>query len=205
MLALTSEIRTPYHGLRAGLKMALLCLATVALFSLDSIPAMLAAVAAVGALYLVPGPRFLRGGLGLLTPVWVFVALVIGWHALTGNTGAGVVIALRLVAAVALANLVTMTTRFDDLVELVMWALTPLRRAGVNTAPLGFAIVLVVRFVPVLLDKARLLIDAWRARSPRRPGWHLGLPITLVAIDDAEHVAEALRARGGLEQTEPND
>ena len=200
MLALTSDIRTPYHGLRAGLKMALLCAATVALFWIETIPGILAATAAVLALYLVPGARFLRDGLGLLKPVWFFVALVIGWHALTGDTGAGLVIALRLITAVALANLVTMTTRFDDLVELVMWALSPLRRAGVNTAPLGFAIVLVVRFVPVLLDKAHRLIDAWRARSPRRPGWQLGLPITLVAIDDAEHVAEALRARGGLEQ-----
>src|SRR6056297_1033623 len=146
MLTLTSEIRTPYHRIRAGAKLAGLCAATVGLVVLDSLAAMLLAN-----------------------------------------------------AAVALANLVTMTSRFDDLVEVVMWGLAPLARLGVNTAPIGFAIVLVVRFIPVMLDKARLLIDAWRARSPRRPGWQVALPITLVAVDDAEHVAEALRARGGFD------
>ena len=95
--------------------------------------------------------------------------------------------------------LVTMTTRFDDMVEVVLWLLSPLRRLGIRTAPIGFAIVLVVRFIPVLLAKARSLIEAWRARSPRRAGWQVALPIALVAIDDAEHVAEALRARGGFD------
>jgi len=35
------------------------------------------------------------------------------------------------------------------------------------------------------------------ARSRRRPGWQLVLPLSLAALDDADHVAEALRARGG--------
>ena len=199
MLTLTSEIRTPYHRIRAGAKLAGLCAATVGLVVLDSLAAMLLANAAVAGLYLVPGRAFLRAGLGLLKPVWFFVALVMLWHGLTGDLMAGAVIALRLIAAVALANLVTMTSRFDDLVEVVMWGLAPLARLGVNTAPIGFAIVLVVRFIPGMLDKARLLIDAWRARSPRRPGWQVALPITLMAVDDAEHVAEALRARGGFD------
>ncbi|PJE28084.1 ABC transporter permease, partial [Pseudooceanicola lipolyticus] len=44
-----------------------------------------------------------------------------------------------------------------------------------------------------------LLAESWRARSPRRPGLRTILPLAALAIDDAEHVAEALRARGGLE------
>ena len=203
MLTLTSDIRTPYHRLRAGPKLAALCAATVALFWLDTVAGMAGGLLAVAALYLVPGWRFFRQGLRLLRPVWIFVALVVAWHWVMGQTAAGIVIALRLVATVALANLVTMTTRFDDLTEVVLWLLSPLRRLGLNTAPLGFAIVLVVRFVPVLMDKARKLIEAWRARSARRVGWQIALPITLIAIDDAEHVAEALRARGGM--TPPQD
>ncbi|MDR9486153.1 MULTISPECIES: energy-coupling factor transporter transmembrane component T family protein [Sediminimonas] len=198
MLTLTSDIRTPYHGLRAGVKLAALCGATVGLFWLPNPVAMAGGLAAVAGLYLVPGWQFLREGVRLLKPIWFFVVLVLLWHVFMQQAMTGAVIALRLVAAVALANLVTMTTRFDDLIDVVMWLLTPLRRAGLNTAPLGFAIVLVVRFIPVLMDKANKLIDAWRARSARRVGWQVALPITLCAIDDAEHVAEALRARGGL-------
>ena len=48
-----------------------------------------------------------------------------------------------------------------------------------------------------------LLSEAWRARSPRRTGWQIVMPLAALAIDDAEHVAEALRARGGVEP--PND
>ena len=79
MLTLTSDIRTPYHRLRAGVKLAALCVATVALFWLDSVPGMAAGLAAVAALYLVPGWRFLREGVALLKPVWFFVALVVVW------------------------------------------------------------------------------------------------------------------------------
>ena len=85
---------------------------------------------------------------------------------------------------------------------LMLRLLAPLRHLGIRTAPIGFAMALVIRFTPVLFAKAGTLIDAWRARSPRRPGWQVVMPIALLAIDDAEHVAEALRARGGLD-TEP--
>jgi biotin transport system permease protein len=111
-------------------------------------------------------------------------------------------VSLRLAAAVGLANLVTMTTRLDDRTDVVLRLLSPLGRLGIRTAPIGFAMALVIRFTPVLFAKAGTLVDAWRARSPRRPGWQILMPITLLAIDDAEHVAEALRARGGLD-TEP--
>ena len=51
---------------------------------------------------------------------------------------------------------------------------------------------------PELLGKAGHLIGAWRARTHRRPSWRIVMPFTLLAIDDAEHLAEALRARGAL-------
>ena len=48
-----------------------------------------------------------------------------------------------------------------------------------------------------MLHRMDILRESWRARSPRRPGWRILLPATLAALDDADHVAEALRARGG--------
>jgi biotin transport system permease protein len=49
----------------------------------------------------------------------------------------------------------------------------------------------------VLTDRITLIRSAWSARSPRRPGWRLLIPTALAALDEAEHVAESLRARGG--------
>ena len=62
------------------------------------------------------------------------------------------------------------------------------------------AMALVVRFVPVLAAKGQALAMAWRARSQRPPGWRIIVPFAVTAIDDAEHVAEALRARGGMQK-----
>ena len=202
MLALTSSTETPYHRWPAGLKLAMVS-ATVFLLYLVERPAVLAlALGAVILAYLAAGRGFLAEGLRQLRPLWVFVAVVLVWHALAGDIRTGLAVSLRLAAAVGLANLVTMTTRLDDLTEIVMRLLSPLRHLGIRTAPIGFAMALVVRFTPVLFAKAATLVDAWRARSPRRPGWQILMPVTLLAIDDAEHVAEALRARGGLD-TDP--
>jgi len=68
----------------------------------------------------------------------------------------------------------------------------------VKTRGIGVAMALVVRFTPVLAVKGRALSLAWRARSRRKVGWRILVPFAVLAIDDAEHVAEALRARGGI-------
>ena len=107
-------------------------------------------------------------------------------------------ILLRLLSALALANLVTMTTRLSDMIDVVRLLTRPLAKLGLNPAALDMAIALVIRLTPVLAQKGRNLTQAWRARSPRKPSWRILLPFTVLALDDADHVAEALRARGGF-------
>ncbi|RYH07465.1 energy-coupling factor transporter transmembrane protein EcfT [Tropicimonas sp. IMCC6043] len=198
MLTLVSEIDTPYHRLPAGAKFGALSLATVALFLAESLTLQLAALAGVAALYLRVGPDFLSQGLRSLRPLLFFLVIVGLWHGLLGTPRDGLVVCLRLLSAVALANLVTMTTRLDDAIDLVMRLLRPFRRLGLKTGQIAFAIALVIRFVPVMMENTRRLLDAWRARSARRPGWQVLAPIFLVAIDDATRVAEAIRARADL-------
>ena len=205
MLALVSPIETPYHRWPAGVKFGALSLATLSLFLSDAIPVQLTAVVAVAGLYLVVGSEFLWLGLRALQPLWPFLVIVGIWHFLLGDPSDGVVVCLRLLAAVALANLVTMTTRLDDAVELVMRLLRPLRRLGIQTGQIAFAIALVIRFVPVMLDNARRLLESWRARSARRPGWQVIAPIFLVALDDATRVAESIRARADLSTYNDDD
>lgn len=200
MLSLTSPVETPYHRLPAAAKLAALSAATFGLFLTDDPRLLTAALAGTVALYALAGPRFLWGGLRALRPLWPFVAVVLVWHGWAGEMLLGLAICLRMGTAVALATLVTMTTRLEDMTDVVTWLARPLAALGLSPRLLGFAIALVIRFTPVLLDRARGLIDAWRARSARRAGWRIVLPLTLLALDDAEHVAEALRARGGLDR-----
>ncbi len=198
MIALTSQIETPYHRLPAGLKLALMCLFTLALFLHDDLRVRLAALGVVVLLHLVPGMRFAREAAGHLKPLWVFVLIIAAWHVATATVADGLRVILLLLAAVGLANLVTMTTRLDDMIGVVRFLTRPLRGVGLRTQALEVSIALVIRFTPVLAQKGAALVDAWRCRSPRRPGWRIVTPLILLAVDDAERVAEALRARGGV-------
>lgn len=198
MLTLTSAVETPLHRLPAGAKLAALALAALALFALQQPGAQALALAATAGLYLSCSTDFARTGLRLIWPLWPFVLVLALWHGWSGAYAEGIVIGLRLITAVALANLVTLTTRLDDLTAVIERLAAPLARLGLPPRSLALAMALVIRFTPVLLDKAGLLMQAWRARSPRRPGWRVVVPLALIALDDADHVAEALRARGGL-------
>lgn len=197
MLTLTSPVETWAHRLPAGAKLAALAMATTALFLMSSpLPLGLAALATAG-LALTAGERFALAALRLLWPLWPFVAVVGLWHLWTGDLTGGGVVLLRMVTAVALANLVTMTTRLSDMIAVFQWLARPLAPLGLSPRRLALAFALVIRFIPVMLDRMGQISAAWVARSPRRPRWRVLVPATLAALDDADRVAEALRARGG--------
>ncbi|MFT4150822.1 MAG: energy-coupling factor transporter transmembrane protein EcfT [Paracoccaceae bacterium] len=197
MLTLLSPARTPWHSLPAGGKLAGLCLFSLLLFRFSTPAPLALALAAVGAAYLPGGWVFLAHGLRMLRPLWPFVLVVALWHLWTRDIPAGAVVILRLLTAVAAANLVTMTTRLTDIVSVVERLAAPLARFGLSPRLPGLAVGLVIRFIPVMGDRVARLGEAWRARSPRPAGWRIAMPATLGALDDAEQVAQALRARGG--------
>ena len=199
MLSLTSPVKTPYHALPAGAKLLALCVLTILLFGIQSPVILGVFAAAVLGLYAAAGPVILRSGLRGLRPLWVFMAVILIWHVATSDIRGGLTICLRLLAVVGFANLVTMTTPLEALVEIVTRLLAPLRRVGINPAVIGFAVALVIRFIPVLIARAERLSEAWRARSLRRANWRIFVPVFLSVLEDADHVAEALRARGGLD------
>ena len=198
MLSLTSPTDTPYHQLPCGLKLGFLCLATFVLFADSSIAVHFAACGFVALLYAAPGPRFLQTGVRRLSPLLPFLLIIVVWHVLTGAFRDGCTIVLRLITVVGLANLVTMTTRLDDLIRVAELLLAPLKIIGLQSRALAISLALVIRFTPILLMKGRLLADAWAARSADRTGWRILGPFTALAIDDAERVAEALKAKGGI-------
>ncbi len=197
MIALTSEIPTWAHRVPAGVKFAALFGATLGVLSTTALPAQIAALSAVAGLYLSCGPAFARAGLRSLRGI-VLVGLLIGlWHTLAGAPDIAALVVLRMFTAVAMAGFVTMTTRLDEITALLDRVLAALRVPQALRASVVLAIALTIRFIPVLIAKGQSLTESWRARSPRRMSPRLVLPMALLAIDDSEHVAEALRARRG--------
>ncbi|MDZ4136811.1 MAG: energy-coupling factor transporter transmembrane protein EcfT [Paracoccaceae bacterium] len=198
MLTLTSPVETRLHHLPAGAKLGFLAAATLVLMPLADVRLVAAALVAVAGLYLAQGRPFAAHGVRMLRSLWPFLLVLAVWHGWIGDAPRGALIAGKMLTAVGLANLVTMTTRLDDMVGVLERLARPLGLLGLRPRLIALAVALVIRFTPVLMEKAAQLVDAWRARSPRRAGWRLVVPITLIALDDADHVAEALRARGGV-------
>jgi biotin transport system permease protein len=197
MLTLTSPVETPLHRLSAPLKLALLAVWTAGLFWLTAPIQLLAALILIAALHLPGGTIFATHAFRMLRPLLPFIIIVALWHLWTDDVRGGTVVILRMITAVAAANLVTMTTRLQDMMAVVERLSQPLARLGLPPRSLALAMALVIRFIPVMTERHGQITDAWRARSARRPSWRVLLPTVLAALDDAEHVAEALRARGG--------
>lgn len=197
MLTLTSPVETWSHRLPAGPKMAVLCVFSAALFGIAGCLPMLLAAAAVAGLVLTCGVAFARTSAHMLRPLWPFVVIVTLWHLWLGDPSGGATIILRLIAAVAAANFVTMTTHLSDMIGVLTRISRPLAVVGLSPRIFGLAVALVIRFIPVMLLRVQTITESWRARSARRPGWRILVPALLAALDDAEYVAEALRARGG--------
>ncbi len=202
MISLSSPVKTRAHNWPAGFKMSGLCIATACLFAMDDMETQLAAFLIVAILYVLPGRAFLLAGLHQLKVLWPFVVVVGLWHVWADQTSLGASIVLRMISTVGLANLFTMTTRLADMLDVVKAVTRPFQRFGLNSQVLEIAIALVIRLTPTLLQKGEQLSLSWRARSPRAPTWRIILPFTVLALDDADHVEEALRARGGFNSLE---
>lgn len=200
MLALHSPYSTVFHPWSAALKLILLLGYTTSLFIIKDlyllgIFALLPLLASAS-----QGWSFFKFMMRLLWPLWPFVAMICLWHSFTWELTSGIKILLRMIAAVWFANLVTVTTPMDSLIKVVFYCLAPLRRFGLRPERIAFAIGLFLRFTPVLIGKGRVLSEAYRARSPKAGTWRIIFPLALVVLDDAEHISEAIRARGGLEE-----
>lgn len=197
MLSFESPVPTLWHRIPVGWKLAGVVFSTVFLFVLDSLWVQSIALITCGILYVIGGREFFMAGVLRLRFIWPFLLVILIWHTLSNTAMQGFVISLRLIAILGISNLMTMTSRLSDLLGLIHRGLMPLRRLGANTRPIEIAVALVVRFTPVFIDKGRALGDAWRMRSCKKSGWRIVFPLSLAAIDDAEQVADALKARGG--------
>lgn len=197
MLTLTSPVETWAHRRSAGLKLALLCLWTGLLFQVAAPNWLALAVLLILALIASCGTTFLINSLRLMRPLWPFVLIVSLWHLWQRDISGGATVLLRMFATIAAANLVTMTTRLSDMIAVLTRLTRPLAPLGLQPATLALSVALVIRFIPVMLQRLTQIQDAFRARSASKTGWRILTPTLLAAVDDTDHVAEALRARGG--------
>ena len=198
MLSLALPYRSWAHRLPAALKFAVLAGTMIGLMRLGSLSGQGAAVLAVAALTASLGLRAVRQSLVTLRPLVWIVAVILIWDTVQGDFRLGLLFGLRVLAMVGLANFVTLTTPLPEIVALIERLAQPLARLGISPRVPAIAVALVIRFVPVLRARHATLNEAWKARSARKPRTKLLAPLTFSLLDDADHMADALRARGGL-------
>lgn len=136
-----------------------------------------------------------------LLPVLLMIGALQLWAASFEVAAASI---LRILLMVLLADLVTLSTRLQDMMDALMVVLRPFERLGLDARRLSLAVALVLRFVPVLVAGWHGRAEAWRARSGRRPGLALVGAFFAGVLKNADQVAEALEARGfAADQTPP--
>lgn len=196
MLSLYATQPTWLHRVPAGLKLLALSACGTLLLFVDDPRALGVACAVAGAGWLSLGRAAWRHW-RLLRGVAIAAALIAGVHAWLGTPALGIASALRLVTAIVLATMLTLTTRFDDLLDVLERLLRPLQALGVPTGRIALALGLVLRFVENFHATWGRLDDAHRARTGRAGGWRLLAPLVIRTLQTAERVADALAVRLG--------
>lgn len=196
LTSLYVEGDTFLHRQRPGLKLALILVFGLALYFTERIAVQAVAMAATGAIYFAL-PMPFREAIHRLKPVLFTIAVLGLINAWLLSPHEAAVSTLRLLAVVFLAAAVTATTRIADFMETITWALKPLERLGiVRAADVSLALGLVLRFLPDIFAHYEGLRQAHAARGIAfRPIRAIG-PLIILALKDADAIADAIDARG---------
>ena len=196
MRSLYLQERTWLHAVRASAKLAVLAAGGTALALVD-LPLWLGAALAVVLLVFLSLGRAALRHTAMLRGVLIACGLIVLFQCFLGKPWLGVVTALRLTSAALLALMLTLTTRFEDLLSVLEKVLNPLRIFGVPVDRIALGLGLLLRFTEDFHAQWQRLDDAYRARTGRAGGLRLLAPLTIRALTTAERVADALAARLG--------
>jgi biotin transport system permease protein len=126
--------------------------------------------------------------------VWV-LAFAVPVQVIFGGWEVAAVMAVRLVLAVALAALYTLTTPVTATLDAMQALLRPFRR-WIDADRVGLVLALTIRCVPLLAELVREVLEARKARGAEGSVLALAVPVIVRALRTAEHLGEALTARG---------
>ena len=182
------------HRLPAGAKLLGLAVAVAAVIAIGSPAGVAVATVVTVAFY---------GSAGLLAALpaqvwslrWLVVVLA-GFKWITAGWATAVVVTGRLVVAVALAALVTLTTRVAELLDVFERLLRPGRRIGIDPERVALVLALTIRAVPVVAGLAGEVRDAQRARGLGASPRAYAVPLVVRSLRHADALGEALVARG---------
>ncbi|CCQ15293.1 putative uncharacterized protein [Rhodococcus sp. AW25M09] len=176
LLALIFAILATVIFARTPLEVGVVALIVVVLFAVARIPVKVALAQ-------------LRPVLWMLLIIGVFQVLITTWQR-------AVVVVGVLVISVALAALVTLTTRVTAMLDTVTRSLGPVRRFGVDPDRIGLLLALAIRCIPLLASIVQEVSQARKARGLQWSMTALATPVLVRALRTADAMGDALVARG---------
>jgi len=183
------------HRIPAGWKLVgmLLAIIVVVLLSTPWQLLVASAVLAVGfAIARIP-PRVVWDQ---LWPMRWIVALIAIFQVIFASPERAVMVCGSLLLTVAIAALVTLTTRVTQMLDVCQTLLRPLCRFGVDPDRAGLVLALTIRCIPLLVDIVRAVSEARKARGAGFSLRAMAAPAVVRALRSADAMGDALIARG---------
>ncbi|BBY18724.1 energy-coupling factor transporter transmembrane component T family protein [Mycolicibacterium litorale] len=154
-------------------------------------------IAAAGLLVVFAAARMsARDVVTQLRPVFWVVVFIFAFQLLFTDWRRTLVVCGVLLLSVALAAVVTASTRTTDMLAAMTRAMRPLRRIGFPVDQVALALALTIRAIPLMVETVRQVEEARRARGLRFSPRIVVAPVVVAALRTADGFAEALAARG---------
>ena len=194
MIGLYSPGRSLIHRAPTLLKLFLLSVGVVGVGVLQQPWQLAIAALAVLALFVIARiPP--RAAVAQIAPIlWMLVFAVPIQGLFAGWLVAGLM-AGRLVTAVALAALFTLTTTVTSVLEAFQRMLRPFGR-WIDGDRVGLLVALTIRCIPLIAQIVSEVLEARRARGTRGSVMALAVPVVVRSLYAADALGEALVARG---------
>lgn len=185
---------SPLHRIGAGVKLVLLAASVIVVAVLPEWWMTAIALGVAVALFAVAGIPW-RVAVRQLVPVLWILAIAAPLNALFSGWESALAMSLRVSAFVALAAVVTLTTRVSAMLDAMQRALRPLGDR-VDADRIGLVLAMTVRAVPLMVEIVRAVLEARRARGAEGSMRAVAVPVVVRALQTADGMGEALIARG---------
>lgn len=182
------------HRTPALAKLGILAVLVTAIALLPSLAGLAAASVVVVALFAVARVPF-RVAWRQVSPILWILAFAVPVQWLFAGWEAAATMGARLILAVALAAVYTLTTPVSATLDAMQVLLRPFRR-WIDPDRVGLALALTIRCVPLLAELVREVLEARKARGAEGSPTAFAVPVIVRALRTADHLGEALMARG---------
>lgn len=182
------------HRAGAGLKLILLSATVVIVVLLPEWWMLLVAVLVTASGFAIARVP-VRTVLAQLRPVLWLLLFAAPLNALFAGWETAVMMVLRVTVCVALAALVTVTTRVSAMLDAIRAALRPLG-SRVDAERVGVLLAMTIRAVPLMTEIVAAVLESRRARGVERSLRAIAVPVVVRSLQTADALGEALIARG---------